>query len=79
MKDEDGFKIDIGDAADKRRLRIKAVEGFIRRNSGLHINVLLRLLKYHSGLTERKIREYLDILKDVDKIYERSMKIYIRK
>jgi len=69
----------IWDGAKRRRERIKAIERFIQKNSGIPISDCISQLEYSTGLTEDRLRSYLTILQKAGKIYEKGMKVYAKK
>lgn len=67
------------DGAERRKKRLRKIEEFIDRANGIPIGTLVSNLQYHIGLSEPRVREYLEILRKCKRIYTKGMKIYVRK
>lgn len=62
---------EIGDGADRRKKRIRAVERFVRRSGdhGVSTEDLKAISDYSLGLTGKKVGEIIKLLKKLGKIH----------
>lgn len=61
----------IGDGADRRKKRIRAIERFVRRagQNGISTEELKSISDYSLGLTGRKVGEIIKLLRKLEKIH----------